>query len=222
MPISRLPLPPETVRATAAVRALNDAAASAGQRPAAFVLTFGCQQNEADSEKMRGMAAAMGYRITDRAEEAELILVNTCAIREHAEKKALSVIGQYKHLKAARPSLVIGVCGCMVAQAHRVEAFKMSYPYVDFTLDAASLHRLPEMVHARRAGGRREFPLPAYGANEIPPVVEGMPIHREAKWRAWLSIMYGCNNFCSYCIVPYAAAASAVGRWPRSRPRRGR
>ena len=203
MSISPLPMPPETVRAMAEVKARNDIAAAAGQRPAAFVLTFGCQQNEADSEKMRGMAIWMGYRITDRAEDAELILVNTCAIREHAEKKALSIIGQYKHLKAERPSLVIGVCGCMVAQAHRVEAFKMSYPYVDFTLDAASLHRLPEMVLARRVGGRREFPMPAYGANEIPPVVEGMPIRRDTTWRAWLSIMYGCNNFCSYCIVPY-------------------
>ncbi len=203
MPISHLPMPPEAVRAMAEVKARNDIAASAGERSAAFVLTFGCQQNEADSEKLRGMAVQMGYRITDRPEEAELILVNTCAIREHAEKKALSVIGQYKHLKAARPSLVIGVCGCMVAQAHRVEAFKMSYPYVDFTLDAASLHRLPEMILARRAGGRREFPLPAYEMDEVPPVVEGMPIHRETTWRAWLSIMYGCNNFCSYCIVPY-------------------
>lgn len=106
------------------------------------MLTFGCQQNEADSEKMRGMAEAMGYRITDLAETAELILVNTCAIREHAEKKALSVIGQYKHIKAERPSLIVGVCGCMVAQAHRVEELKLRYPYVDFTLDAAALHRL--------------------------------------------------------------------------------
>ena len=200
MPISLLP--PDTLRAIAEVRARNDAAA-AGERPAAFVLTFGCQQNEADSEKMRGMAAEMGYRMTERPEEAGLILVNTCAIREHAEKKALSIIGQYKHLRAARPSLIIGVCGCMVAQPHRVEEFKLRYPYVDFTLDAAALHRLPEMVLARMAGGRREFPLPAYGPSDVPPVVEGMPIHRETKWRAWLSIMYGCNNFCSYCIVPH-------------------
>ncbi len=192
-------MPPEAVSAIAEVKSMH----AVGRTPAAFVLTFGCQQNEADSEKLSGMAAAMGYRITDRADAADLILVNTCAIREHAEKKALSIIGQYKHLKVARPSLIIGICGCMVAQAHRVEELKLRYPYVDFTLDAAALHRLPEMVLARLRGGRRLFPLPVYGVNEVPPVVEGMPVHRETKWRAWLSIMYGCNNFCSYCIVPY-------------------
>ncbi|MBR6708546.1 MAG: tRNA (N6-isopentenyl adenosine(37)-C2)-methylthiotransferase MiaB [Clostridia bacterium] len=189
--------------ASAACRAVREMNRANGETPAAFVLTFGCQQNEADSEKLMGLAESMGYRITDRPEEAELILVNTCAIREHAEQKALSIIGQYKHLKAARPGLLIGICGCMVAQAHRIDELKMRYPYVDFTLDAASLHRLPEMVLARRSGGRREFPAPAYGSDEVPPVVEGLPVRRDTPWRAWLSIMYGCNNFCSYCIVPY-------------------
>ncbi len=211
------PMPPETLRAVAAVRALNDALPT---RPAAYVLTFGCQQNEADSEKMRGMACAMGYALTETPEDADLILVNTCAIREHAEKKALSIIGQYKHLKAARPDMVIGVCGCMVAQPHRVEALKQSYPYVDFTLDAAALHRLPEMIAARRSGGRRAFPLPAWGLHDVPEVVEGMPIHRETTWRAWLSIMYGCNNFCAYCIVPYVRGGSAAALLPTSRLRR--
>ena len=191
---------PAALRAMAEVRELNTAAPCP---PAAFVLTFGCQQNEADSEHLRGMAAEMGYRFIDRPEEAERILVNTCAIREHAEQKALSIIGQYKHLKAARPSLIIGICGCMVAQQHRVEEFKHSYPYVDFTLDAASLHQLPERVLERRRGGRRACSYTEIPRHDVPDVVEGMPLRRETKWRAWLSIMYGCNNFCSYCIVPY-------------------
>lgn len=193
-------MPASTVRAIAEVRSLNTAV---DVQPAAFVLTFGCQQNEADSEHLRGMGAEMGYRITNYAEEAELILVNTCAIREHAEKKALSIIGQYKHLKAARPSLIIGICGCMVAQQHRVEELKNRYPYVDFTLDAASIHRLPEMILARRRGGRRACTYTKIPRDHVPDVVEGMPLRRETRWRAWLSIMYGCNNFCSYCIVPY-------------------
>jgi len=110
-----------------------------------FVQTFGCQQNEADSEKYLGMAVSMGYEATDTPDNADLIIVNTCAIREHAEKKALSIIGQYKHIKAKNKELIIGVCGCMVAQEHRREELKMKYPYVTFTLGTASLHHLPRV-----------------------------------------------------------------------------
>ena len=114
--------------------------------PRCFVLTFGCQQNVADSEKLSGMAVEMGYTITDKPEDATLILVNTCAIREHAEIKALSIVGQYKHLREKNPDLVIGVCGCMVAQEHRREQLKRSYPYVSFILGTSVLHRLPERL----------------------------------------------------------------------------
>ena len=117
----------------ARIRAENDRfEAETGTRRRAFVLTFGCQQNEADSETLAGMSRQMGYALTATPEDADLILVNTCAIREHAEKKALSIIGQYKHLKAKNPALLIGVCGCMVTQEHRKENIKHSYPYVDF------------------------------------------------------------------------------------------
>ena len=143
------------------IRSQNDRdSQESGRRKRAFVLTFGCQQNEADSEKLRGLAKRMGYDLTDRADDADLIAVNTCAIREHAEKRALSIVGQYKHLKEKNPNLVIAVCGCMTAQAHRCEQLKKSYPYVDIVFGTASIHRFPEFVD-------------------------------------------GCNNFCSYCIVPY-------------------
>ena len=99
-----------------------------GHVPKCFVLTFGCQQNEADSEKLAGMAQDMGYELCDDPADADLIAVNTCAIREHAEQKALSIVGQYKHLKAKKPSLIIAVCGCMVAQEHRREDIKHKYP----------------------------------------------------------------------------------------------
>ena len=174
-----------------------------------FVLTFGCQQNEADSEKLLGMALSMGYEkmeepaMTDPAtgEEiiADLILVNTCAIREHAEKKALSNIGQYKHLKARHPGTMIGVCGCMVSQEHRCEEIRRRYPYVDFVLGTASLHRIPQMLVQRMEKQKRQF----YPTETDSLVVEGLPIERESTHQAWVSIMYGCNNFCSYCIVPY-------------------
>lgn len=166
--------------------------------PKFFVQTFGCQQNEADSERLAGLCCAMGYEKTDSPEDAELILVNTCAVREHAEKKALSIIGQYKHIKDRNPAVVIGVGGCMVTQRSRADKLKMSYPYVSFTFDTAAIHTVPSLVLNALRGGSRKFIL----SNEW-KINEGVPIHRESRHMAWLSIMYGCNNFCSYCIVPY-------------------
>ena len=177
----------------------NDAyLAQNGQRRRGFVLTFGCQQNEADSEKLSGMLLDMGYELCAAPEEADIILVNTCAIREHAEQRALSIVGQYKHLKAARPDLIIGVCGCMVTQPHRRDDIKFRYPYVDFVFGTSSVHRLPQLICERRDQNKRLFcPQEPYR------IAEGIPQHRESTYRAWVSVMYGCNNFCSYCIVPY-------------------
>ncbi len=165
----------------------------------ACVVTFGCQQNEADSEKLRGMAHAMGYEIVDDVLAADLIVVNTCAVREHAELKALSTIGQYKHLKAKNPKLLIGVCGCMVAQKHRVDELKNSYPYVDFSFEPSSLDRFPEILFDALKRCGRIF---SFGENAR-AIGEGIPVLRESSFKAWVSVMYGCNNFCSYCIVPY-------------------
>lgn len=177
----------------------NDFVADANCRRYACVVTFGCQQNEADSEKLRGMANAMGYSITDDVKQADLIVVNTCAVREHAELKALSTIGQYKHLKAKNADLIIGVCGCMVAQKHRVDELKNSYPYVDFSFEPSSLDRFPEILHSVLKKKGRLF---SFGENAR-EIGEGIPVIRESDSKAWVSIMYGCNNFCSYCIVPY-------------------
>lgn len=169
-----------------------------GKEHGYFIRTFGCQQNEADSEKLAGMCEAMGYSPSASPENADLILVNTCAVREHAEIRAFSFVGEYKHVKDANPSVIIGVGGCMTAQRSRADKFKHSYPYVDFTFDTSSLHRVPELVYNRLRGGSREFII----ANEY-KIVEELPVIREKQHKAWLSIMYGCNNFCSYCIVPY-------------------
>ena len=184
----------------AAVKADNQAFLTEhGFSRSAFVLTLGCQQNEADSEKITGMAQKMGYVITDKPEDAYLIVVNTCAIREHAEKRALSLVGQYKHVKASRPETIIAVCGCMTAQGHRVKQLKSSYPYVDILFGTSQLHRFPEFLAQRIAKGKRVL------RSDEPEntVAEDMPIRRASNYRAWVSAMYGCNNFCSYCIVPY-------------------
>lgn len=164
-----------------------------------YVLTFGCQQNEADSEKLTGQAASFGFIPVEKAEEAGLILLNTCAIREHAEQKALSIIGSFKKQKEKDGGLLIGVCGCMTAQDHRIEQLRKSYPYVDFTLDPASLPDLGKTIEERLNREKRVF----VKGEEKPPIVEGAPPCRKEKHKGWLSIMYGCNNFCSYCIVPY-------------------
>lgn len=184
----------EQKRYAALVRAYNSQA-----ERFVYVQTFGCQQNEADSELLAGIAADMGYIPTHDPSEADLILVNTCAVREHAEQKALSSIGQLKHLKQRRGELIIGICGCMVSQKSRADQLKNSYPYVDFTFGTSSIYMLPELVWKRLSGGARRFLIP----DDEPPVAEGLPMHRESAYRAWVSIMYGCNNFCSYCIVPY-------------------
>ena len=123
----------------------------------ADILTFGCQQNEADSEKLSGMAEAMGYEIVDEPDDADLIVVNTCAIREHAEQKALSTVGQFKHLKNKKPSLVIAVCGCMVAQEHRQNDIKFRYPYVNFIFGTTALHKFPELLYKNMTQGKRLY-----------------------------------------------------------------
>ncbi len=166
--------------------------------PGYHVVTFGCQQNEADSERLAGLAELMGYRRVDDVNEARLILVNTCAIREHAEKRVFSIVGEYKHIKNLHPDTVIGIGGCMVTQAHRAEKFKLSYPYVNFTFDTGSIHHVPTLVANALAGKKRSFVI-----GDEYAITEGLPTVRKTPHSAWLSVMYGCNNFCSYCIVPY-------------------
>lgn len=189
----------ERIEYTNKVLKINLADKATGIEKRSYVLTFGCQQNEADSEKLYGMCREMGYTPCDDAADADIILVNTCAIREHAEKKALSYIGQCKHLKAKKPELIVGVCGCMVTQEHRRDTIKFSYPYVDFVFGTSSIHRLPKLVYDKIKKQKR-----IYCPEESQYLVaEGLPIHRSSDYRAWVSIMYGCNNFCTYCIVPY-------------------
>lgn len=171
----------------------------AGRGLKAHIRTYGCQQNEADSERLSGMALSMGYTLTDDEQQADLIVVNTCAVREHAELKALSITGQFKHLKAKNPSMLIGVCGCMVSQEHRKEDIKNRYPYVDFLFGTSMLYRFPEFIYRELCEEGRHFYLDDNTGN----IAERLPVHRESTFKAWVSIMYGCNNYCTYCVVPY-------------------
>lgn len=170
-----------------------------GRKLRACVQTFGCQQNEADSERILGWALECGYEKCDVIEEADLIVFNTCAVREHAELRALSKTGQLKHLKEKNPELLIGLWGCMVAQEHRKNAIKHSYPYVDFVAGTNMLHRFPEILYDVVVSKRRRY----YVDTNDYSVVEGTTAERASHFKAWVSVMYGCNNFCTYCVVPY-------------------
>lgn len=170
----------------------------------ACVITFGCQQNENDSERIAGALEACGYEIVDDSDIADVIIINTCAIREHAEIRALSEAGQFKGRKAADRSIKIGLCGCMAQQAHRREQIYKSYPYVDFVFGTDMHHRMPEIIKTALESKKRVSFITDKPHNEFGVISEGMPVRRESGYKAWVPVMYGCNNFCTYCVVPYA------------------
>ena len=173
--------------------------AAEGRTMLAMVDTYGCQQNEADSEKLRGYLAEMGFGFTQDEFAADIVLVNTCAVREHAEMRVLGNVGALNHSKKAKPGQIIAVCGCMVQQEHMAQKIKMSYPVVDLVFGPHELWRFPELLERVLDSGKRVFST----ADDTGSVAEGIPTARVDKVKAWLSIMYGCNNFCTYCIVPY-------------------
>ena len=167
--------------------------------PLAYVRSYGCQQNVNDGEKIRGVLMDIGFGVCDSVEQADLILFNTCAVREHAEQRVFGNVGALKKLKEKNPRLIIGVCGCMAQQKHIVDKLRASYPYVDLVFGVDGIDRLPAMLVERLHRGKRYLETPV----ERNAVVEELPIRRDSGFRAWLPIMYGCDNFCTYCIVPY-------------------
>lgn len=167
--------------------------------PKACINTYGCQQNVSDSEHIKGMLEGMGYSFTDDASEADFVLFNTCAVREHAEDRVYGNIGTMKALKKAKPDMVIAVCGCMAQQEKVAERIKKSYPYVDILFGTHLIHRFPEFLYRRLSGSKRIFDI----STDTKHIVEGIPVHRDKTVKGWLPIMYGCDNFCTYCIVPY-------------------
>ena len=170
----------------------------------ACVITFGCQQNENDGERIMGALQLCGYEITNNPDEAQMIIINTCAIREHAEIRALSEAGQFKGRKERDRSIKIGLCGCMAQQSHRREQIYKSYPYVDFVFGTDMHHKLPEIIKTAFSSKKRFSFITDKPHNEFGVISEGMPVHRENGYKAWVPVMYGCNNFCTYCVVPFA------------------
>lgn len=170
-----------------------------GTAPKAYVHTYGCQGNVADSERIKGQLHEMGYVFTENREEADFVLFNTCAVREHAEDRVFGNVGALKPVKNERRDMIIALCGCMMQQKHVWERIKRSYPYVNLVFGTFAIHRVPELLYKVLRGGKRVFETEET-AGEI---AEGLPVYRDRDFKMWLPIMYGCNNFCSYCVVPY-------------------
>ena len=170
-----------------------------GVTPLAFVDTYGCQQNEADSEKLRGMLEQMGYEFTNDEKTADVIVLNTCAVREHAEQRIFGNVGALTHTKRAKPDQIIAMCGCMVQQPAAAERIKKSFRHVDLVFGPHVLYKFPQFLYEVITEKRRLFSVESSDG----AVFEGLPTKRDGGVKAWLSIMNGCNNFCSYCIVPY-------------------
>ena len=167
--------------------------------PLADVVTFGCAQNENDSEKIRGLLYEVGYSMTDSLENADIVIYNPCAIRDNAELKIFGNIGKLKALKKANPNMIVAVCGCMVMQEHIVEKIKKSYPFVDIVFGTNAIEILPQLIYNCYTENKKQILSP----EERREFDDDVPILRQSKSKASISIMYGCDNFCSYCIVPY-------------------
>ena len=170
-----------------------------GEVPLAYVRTYGCQQNVADSEKIKGILAQMGFGFTEDEFKADFILFNTCAIREHAEDRVYGNIGALKNVKRKNPSVIIAVCGCMMEQESAAERIRKSFSFVNIVFGPHVIYRLPEMLYTAFIESKRVF-IRGEAQKEI---IEGLPVRRDGKTHAWVTVMYGCDNFCTYCIVPY-------------------
>ncbi len=168
-----------------------------GKSLTACVVTLGCVQNENDSERIRGMLAKMGYEMSSNSKTADVVIFNTCAVRENAELKVFGFLGALKHIKEQRPNMLIGICGCMIQQNHIVDKIKAKYKHVDMIFGTHSLYRFPQILYS--AIKRRVVDV----EDSDGYVAENLSHIRGSNVVASVSVMYGCNNFCSYCIVPY-------------------
>ena len=171
------------------------------ERPRKFhITTFGCQMNEHDSEIMAGMLSEKGYEQASSREEADIVIFNTCSIRENADKRFFGTLGQLKKRKMAdKAEFTVCVCGCMMQQQHIVDTLKEKYPWVDVVFGTHNLHKLPQLLENLYAQQKKQFEIWPEGGD----IVEELPARRLFRHKSFVNIMYGCNNFCSYCIVPY-------------------
>ena len=164
-----------------------------------FVKTYGCQMNVHDSENIKAILEQMDFKEADSMETADLILLNTCAIRENAHNKVFGMIGRIKHMKEERPNIIAGVCGCMAQEEVVVNEILDKYKWLDFVFGTHNIHELPKVLE--NAMNNKKIDIEVYSCEG--DIIEDMPAKRDSKYKAWVNIMYGCDKFCTYCIVPY-------------------
>ncbi|MDI6602188.1 MAG: tRNA (N6-isopentenyl adenosine(37)-C2)-methylthiotransferase MiaB [Thermoanaerobacteraceae bacterium] len=170
-----------------------------GNKKKYMIFTFGCQMNEHDTEVLSGLLEEMGYEHTNSIKESDIIIFNTCSVREHAENRVLGRISQLKPLKNIKPDLILGICGCMMQEKNMSEYVLEHFPYVDLIFGTHNIHELPVLI--KKAMESNSVIYDVWENNQ--DIVENLPMTRKDKIKAYVNIMYGCNNFCTYCIVPY-------------------
>ncbi|MBE6144403.1 MAG: tRNA (N6-isopentenyl adenosine(37)-C2)-methylthiotransferase MiaB [Firmicutes bacterium] len=178
---------------------LNDALKVLGKDKKYFIKTYGCQMNEHDTENIKAILEDMSFIETDTMESADLILMNTCAIRENAHNKVFGYLGRIKHLKETKPNLIVGICGCMAQEEAVVDEILKKYKWIDIVFGTHNIHNLPNILNTSMAKKRLEVEVLSIEGD----VIENIPVKRDSKYKAWVNIMYGCDKFCTYCIVPY-------------------
>jgi len=180
------------------ISAVSDILVKRNTKPRACVRSFGCQLNFSDGEKIKGMLVKMGCEMAEKEENADIVIYNTCAVRENAEDRVFGNLGFLKHYKEKNPEMIIGLCGCMASLEHVTRKLKNSYRFVDIVFSPSALDRLPKLLLEKLSGSRY-----AFDTNEYNMSSEGLYQERDSSFKASVPIMFGCNNFCTYCIVPY-------------------
>ena len=164
-----------------------------------YIKTYGCQMNVHDSENIKALLEEMSFSETDSMEDADLIILNTCAIRENAHNKVFGFLGRVKHLKETKPDIITGICGCMAQEENVVNEIKNKYKWVDIVFGTHNLSELPRILNYSIKNNKQEIEVLSIEGD----IIEDIPVKRDSKYKAWVNIMYGCDKFCTYCIVPY-------------------
>lgn len=172
---------------------------SLGQNMTYHIKTYGCQMNEHDTENIKAILEQMGFKEEKIMENADFILLNTCAIRENAHNKVFGMLGRIKHLRESKPNIIVGMCGCMPQQEVVVERIIKKYKWMDIIFGTHNIYELPKLLNKSLAEKKQVLEVMSCEGN----IVEGIPAKRDSNYKAWVNIMYGCDKFCTYCIVPY-------------------
>ena len=178
---------------------IDDSLKNIGKNKTYFIKTYGCQMNEHDTENIKAMLEELSFTEVDDYEKADLVILNTCSIRENAHNKAFGMLGRLKHLKDDKKNLIIGLCGCMAQEVGVVDEILAKHKYVNFVFGTHNIHRLPFLINENMKTSKQTIEVYSKEGN----IVEGMPVKREKNYKAYVNIIYGCDKFCTYCIVPF-------------------